>query len=182
MLLDTFRGLPDAERRALSYGLSTVAETPSYLAQGDRDGVAQRLGTLLGGSKLVGNLLVRAPEVLRLLVDDVALLAPPPADVRGALLARSKRAATAQESVDAARSTRRHEMLRLACGDLLGLIKVTDIAYGLTSVAEASLQAAYEVSLRQVAAAVGERSKAGWRSSAWADSAVPSSATPRTPM
>ncbi len=158
VLLDTFAGSPDPDAGLLSYRQvsEALAETPWYLRLLRDEGlVAQRLGTLLGGSKLVGNLLVRAPEVLRLLVDDVALLAPQPADVRGALLARSKRAATAQESVDAARSARRHEMLRLACGDLLGLIKVTDIAYGLTSVAEASLQAAYEVSLRQVAAARG---------------------------
>src|SRR3954451_5277070 len=46
-------------------------------------------------------------------------------------------------------------MLRLACGDLLGLIKVTDITYGLTSVAEASLQAAYEAAVRQITAARG---------------------------
>ena len=158
VLLDTFSGSPDPDAGLLSYRQvsEALAETPWYLRLLRDEGlVAQRLGTLLGGSKLVGNLLVRAPEVLRLLVDDVALLKPQPADVRLALLARSKRAATAQESVDAARSVRRHELLRLACGDLLGLIQVTDIAYGLTSVAEASLQAAYEVSLRQVAAARG---------------------------
>ncbi len=158
VLLDTFAGSPDPDAGLLSYRQvsEALAETPWYLRLLRDEGlVAQRLGTLLGGSKLVGNLLVRAPEVLRLLVDDVALLSPQPADVRIALLARSKRGSTAQESVDAARSVRRHELLRLACGDLLGLIKVTDIAYGLTSVAEASLQAAYEVSLRQVAAARG---------------------------
>ena len=158
VLLDTFSGSPDPDAGLLSYRQvsEALAETPWYLRLLRDEGlVAQRLGTLLGGSKLVGNLLVRAPEVLRLLVDDVALLKPQPADVRSALLARSRRGATAQESVDAARSVRRHELLRLACGDLLGLIDVTDIAYGLTSVAEASLQAAYEVSIRQVAAARG---------------------------
>jgi len=156
VLLDTFAGSPDPDAGLLSYRQvsEALADTPWYLRLLRDEGlVAQRLGTLLGGSKLVGNLLVRAPEVLRLLVDDVALLTPQPADVRVALLARANRAGTAQESVDAARSARRHEMLRLACGDLLKLIGVTDIAAGLTSVAEASLQAAYEAALRQVAAA-----------------------------
>ena len=41
--------------------------------------------------------------------------------------------------MDAARSARRQEMLRLACGDLLGLISVTNIARGLTSVAETTI-------------------------------------------
>ena len=158
VLLDTFAGSPDPDAGLLSYRQvsEALAETPWYLRLLRDEGlVAQRLGALLGGSKLVGNLLVRAPEVLRLLVDDVSLLRPEPVDVAAALLARSRRAATAQESVDAARSARRHEMLRLACGDLLGLIDVQDIAVGLTSVAQVSLQAAYEVSLRQVAAARG---------------------------
>ena len=56
-----------------------------------------------------------------------------------ALLARSHRAGNAKEAVDAARSARRQEMLRLACGDLLGLISVTNIARGLTSVAETTI-------------------------------------------
>ncbi len=158
VLLDTFAGSPDPDAGLLSYRQvsEALADTPWYLRLLRDEGlVAQRLGTLLGGSKLVGNLLVRAPEVLRLLVDDVALLAPRPAQVAVALLARSRRASTAQESVDAARSARRHEMLRLACADLLGLIDVSAVAAGLTGVAEASLQAAYEVSLKQVAAARG---------------------------
>ncbi len=154
VLLDTFAGSPDPDAGLLSYRQvsEALAETPWYLRLLRDEGlVAQRLGTLLGGSKLVGNLLVRAPEVLRLLVDDVSLLRPEPADVASALLARSRRGASAQESVDAARSARRHEMLRLACGDLLGLIDVRHIAIGLTSVAQASLQAAYEVALHSVA-------------------------------
>ena len=158
VLLDTFSGSPDPDAGLLSYRQvsEALAETPWYLRLLRDEGlVAQRLGTLLGGSKLVGNLLVRAPEVLRLLVDDVSLLRPEPADVALALLARSRRGATAQESVDAARSARRHEMLRLACGDLLGLIDVRHIAIGLTSISEASLQAAYEVSLHSVAAQRG---------------------------
>ena len=158
VLLDTFSGSPDPDAGLLSYRQvsEALAETPWYLRLLRDEGlVAQRLGTLLGGSKLVGNLLVRAPEVLRLLVDDVSLLRPEPADVAAALLARSRRGASAQEAVDAARSARRHEMLRLACGDLLGLIDVQHIAIGLTSVAEASLQAAYEVSCHSVAAMRG---------------------------
>ena len=160
VLLDTFASSPDPDAGLLSYRQvsEALADTPWYLRLLRDEGlVAQRLGTLLGGSKLIGNLLVRAPEVLRLLVDDVSLLEPQPDDVRNALLSRSKRAGTAQQTVDAARSARRHEMLRLACGDLLGLIKVTDIMIGLTSVAEASLQAAYDASLWQVASERGGR-------------------------
>ena len=124
VLLGTFADSPDPDAGLLAYRQvsEALAETPWYLRLLRDEGlVAQRLASLLGGSRLVGNLLTRAPEVLRLLVDDVALLQPDPAPVAAALIARAERAHTAPESVDAARSARRHEMLRLACGDLLGL-------------------------------------------------------------
>jgi glutamate-ammonia-ligase adenylyltransferase len=46
-------------------------------------------------------------------------------------------------------------MLRLACGDLLGLIDVTNIARGLTSIAETSITAAYDAAVKQVTAERG---------------------------
>ena len=139
VLLDYFSSSPDPDGGLLSYRQvsEALADTPWYLRLlRDEGSVAQRLATLLGGSRLIASLLTRAPEVLRLLVDDAALLEPEPETVAAALLARSRRAGSAREAVDAARSARRQEMLRLACGDLLGLISVTNIARGLTSVAE----------------------------------------------
>ncbi|GGM12211.1 bifunctional [glutamine synthetase] adenylyltransferase/[glutamine synthetase]-adenylyl-L-tyrosine phosphorylase [Nakamurella endophytica] len=153
VLLETFARSPDPDAGLLAYRQvsDALAGTPWFLRLLRDEGlVAQRLATLLGGSRLVGDLLTRAPEVLRLLVDDVALTRPEPEDVRAALLARAARAPSAQEAVDGARSARRHEMLRLACGDLLGLIGGTDILRGLTSVAEATVQAAFAAATRQV--------------------------------
>ncbi|MET0966643.1 MAG: bifunctional [glutamine synthetase] adenylyltransferase/[glutamine synthetase]-adenylyl-L-tyrosine phosphorylase, partial [Nakamurella sp.] len=153
VLLDYFSSSPDPDGGLLSYRQvsEALADTPWYLRLlRDEGEVAGRLATLLGGSRLIASLLPRAPEVLRLLVDDAALLEPEPETVAAALLARCRRASTARESVDAARSARRHEMLRLACGDLLGLISVTNIARGLTSVAETSMRAAYDAAVEQV--------------------------------
>ena len=158
VLLDYFSSSPDPDGGLLSYRQvsEALADTPWYLRLlRDEGEVAGRLATLLGGSRLIASLLPRAPEVLRLLVDDAALLEPEPEGVAAALLARSRRASTARESVDAARSSRRHEMLRLACGDLLGLISVTNIARGLTSVAQTSMRAAYDAAVEQVIATRG---------------------------
>ena len=155
VLLDTFAGTPEPDAGLLSYRQvsEALADTPWYLRLLRDEGLlAQRLGALLGGSRLIGNLLPRAPEVLRLLVDDEKLIEPEPHEVQSALLARSRRARSAQEAVDLARSARRHEMLRLACGDLLQLISVQNIARGLTQVAEAALQAAFLAASEQVAA------------------------------
>ena len=122
-----------------------LADTPWYLRLlRDEGSVAQRLASLLGGSQLIADLLTTGAR------------GAPAAGRRRRRCWRPNRTTvadgaagpgragpgSAQEAVDAARSARRHEMLRLACGDLLGLISVTNIARGLTSVAEATMQAA----------------------------------------
>ncbi len=153
VMLDTFAESPDPDGGLLSYRhvSEALADTPWYLRLLRDEGlIAQRLAGLLGSSRLVGDLLARAPEVLLLLVKDKDLLAPQPDQVAAALLGRAARGGTAQESVDAARSARRHELLRLACGDMLGLIRVQDVTVGLSLVAEATLQAAYAAAVKQV--------------------------------
>ncbi len=155
VLLDYFSSSPDPDGGLLSYRQvsEALADTPWYLRLlRDEGSVAERLATLLGGSRLIASLLTRAPEVLRLLADDQALLAPEPETVAAALVARCRRSVTARDAVDAARSARRYEMLRLACADLLGLISVTNIARGLTSVAESSIGVAFDAAIEQVAA------------------------------
>ena len=178
VLLDTFAKSPDPDGGLLAYRQvsEALADTPWYLRLLRDEGlIAQRLAQLLGVSRLVGNLLLRAPEVLRLLVNDVALLEPQPDVVAAALLARAERAGTSQdaadaarsvrrhemlrsaeEAVDVARSVRRHEMLRLACGDLLQLIEVSDVIRGLTVVTEATVTAALNAATRVVRADRGD--------------------------
>ena len=185
MLLDYFSSSPDPDGGLLSYRQvsEALADTPWYLRLlRDEGSVAERLATLLGGSRLIASLLTRAPEVLRLLADDAALLAPEPETVAAALLARCAAGRRPRrEAVDAARSARRHEMLRLACGDLLGLISVTNIARGLTSVAREQHRRSPTTprSSRSPPSAAG--SGPGSPSSGWAGSAARNSATPPTP-
>ncbi|HEY5878185.1 MAG TPA: bifunctional [glutamine synthetase] adenylyltransferase/[glutamine synthetase]-adenylyl-L-tyrosine phosphorylase [Nakamurella sp.] len=153
VLLDYFATSPDPDAGLLAYVQvsEALADTPWYLRLlRDEGSVAHRLAGLLGGSRLVAALLPRAPDVLKLLVDDAALLAPEPETVATALMARARRAGTAPDAVDVARSGRRHEMLRLACGDMLCLISVTNIARGLTSVAEITIGAALQAAIKQV--------------------------------
>ena len=85
VLLDYFSSSPDPDGGLLSYRQvsEALADTPWYLRLlRDEGSVAQRLATLLGGSRLIASLLTRAPEVLRLLVDDAALLGPGTGDRR----------------------------------------------------------------------------------------------------
>ncbi|MDT7551843.1 MAG: [glutamine synthetase] adenylyltransferase / [glutamine synthetase]-adenylyl-L-tyrosine, partial [Pseudonocardiales bacterium] len=75
VLLDELAGSPDPDRGLLAYRRvsEALASTPWYLRLLRDEGlVAQRLMLLLGTSTLVPDLLVRAPEVLRLLAAPVA--------------------------------------------------------------------------------------------------------------
>ena len=154
VMLETFADSPDPDSGLLSYRQvsEALADTPWYLRLLRDEGlVAERLAGLLGGSKLVGNLLTRAPEVLRLLTSDADLIADTPEQVRGALLARCRRVTGGgQEAVNSARSARRHELLRVACADLLGLRPLDWVIEALTSLTEAVVQAALEAATRQV--------------------------------
>src|SRR5690606_39759912 len=103
--------------------------------------------TVLGTSKLVPDLLVRAPEVLRLLGNPAELTAKRPEEVAATLQQAVRRQTFLYNAVSTARSLRRHEMLRVACADVLGLLAVPEVCAALSSVWDAVLDATLAVSL-----------------------------------
>ena len=153
MLLDLLANTPDPDGGLLAYRKvsEALAETPWYLRLLRDEGVvAERLAQLLGTSKLVPELLVRAPEVLRLLSDTPALAERDPSEVAVSLQRAVARYSEPERAVAAARSLRRHELLRIACADLLGLMQPTEVFRALSSVWIAVLEAALDVSVRSV--------------------------------
>ncbi len=154
MLLDLLAGTPDPDGGLLAYRKisEALAETPWYLRLLRDEGVvAERLALLLGTSKLVPELLARAPEALRLLSDTAALAQRDPGEVAKSLRSAVARHAEPERAVAAARSLRRHELLRIACADLLGLMPPHSVFRALSSVWVAVLEAALDVSVREVA-------------------------------
>jgi [glutamine synthetase] adenylyltransferase / [glutamine synthetase]-adenylyl-L-tyrosine phosphorylase len=154
MLLDLLAGTPDPDGGLLAYRKvsEALAETPWYLRLLRDEGVvAERLATLLGVSRLVPQLLVRAPEVLRLLSDGGALAGRSPAEVATSLRTAVSRHGDPHSAVTAARSLRRHEILRIACADLLGLMEPTAVFQALSSVWAAVLDAALDAAVRHIA-------------------------------
>ncbi len=157
VLLDELAGSPDPDRGLLAYRRvsEALAETPWYLRLLRDEGlVAERLMRLLGTSALVPDLLVRAPEVLRLLVAPVAgqadELRRDPADFAAALRTTVSRQHDLDGAAATARSLRRHELLRVASADLLGLLEVDEVCAALSSVWVAVLQATLDAVLRSV--------------------------------
>jgi glutamate-ammonia-ligase adenylyltransferase len=148
VLLDELSRSPDPDRGLLAYRRvsEALATTPWYLRLLRDEGlVAQRLMQLLGTSALVPDLLVRAPEVLRLLASPVAgqadELTKDPAEVAASLGATVARQPDLTAAVATARSLRRHEMLRVACADLLDLLDPAQVCVALSSVWVAVLRA-----------------------------------------
>ncbi|WP_019809188.1 bifunctional [glutamine synthetase] adenylyltransferase/[glutamine synthetase]-adenylyl-L-tyrosine phosphorylase [Saccharomonospora halophila] len=158
VLLDLLADTPDPDGGLLAYRRvsEALAETPWYLrVLRDEAAVVESLATLLGTSRLVPDLLVRAPEVLQLLGDPQRLAGRDPAEVARSLRAAAGRQHGMKAAVVAARSLRRHELLRVASADLLGLLDVADVCHALSSVWAAVLRSAFEAAVRERADGTG---------------------------
>lgn len=154
ILLDLFAGTPDPDGGLLAYRKvsEALAETPWYLrVLRDEGVVVERLAFLLGTSKLVPELLVRAPEVLWSLSDAEALAGRDLGEVATSLRTAVARHSSVDRAVEAARSLRRHELLRIACADLLGLTPPPLVFQALSNIWVAVLDAAVDASVRDVA-------------------------------
>jgi glutamate-ammonia-ligase adenylyltransferase len=158
VLLDLLADTPDPDGGLLSYRKVSEAleDTPWYLrVLRDEGAVVERLAFLLGTSRLVPDLLVRAPEVLQLLGDPAKLAGRSPVEVAASLRATVRRQPGLNAAVAAARSLRRHELLRVASADLLGLLDVRDVCEALSKVWVAVLQGALAAAVRKRRAELG---------------------------
>ncbi len=147
---------PDAGLLSFRQVSDALGSTPWYLrVLRDEGATAERLARLLATSRFVADLLGRAPETVAVLADDDELLPRPPEALRGELLASVRRNDDGEIAVAAVRALRRKELLRIACGDLLGLIDVGGVGRALTDVSAATLAAALEAAEHKVRAELG---------------------------
>ncbi|WNG85676.1 bifunctional [glutamine synthetase] adenylyltransferase/[glutamine synthetase]-adenylyl-L-tyrosine phosphorylase [Mycobacterium sp. ITM-2016-00317] len=153
-LLDWLSDTPDPDAGLLAYRRISdeLAEQRWYLATlRDEGAVAKRLMRILGTSAYVPELLMRAPEVIRLYADGPN--GPKLCDVDTEGVARSLVASAARHTdparaIAAARSLRRRELARIASADLLGMLDVTAVCEQLTQMWVAVLQAALDAVIR----------------------------------
>ncbi|WP_439663492.1 bifunctional [glutamine synthetase] adenylyltransferase/[glutamine synthetase]-adenylyl-L-tyrosine phosphorylase [Lentzea sp. HUAS TT2] len=151
VLLDLFAGTPDPDGGLLAYRKvsEALAETPWYLRLlRDEGAVVERLAVLLGTSRFVPDLLVRAPEVMRLLADTDALVGGDPHSIGKPLRSAVSRYPEAARAIAAARSLRRHELLRIAAADLLGFMPLETVCISLSEVWGSVLQSALDAAVR----------------------------------
>jgi glutamate-ammonia-ligase adenylyltransferase len=142
---------PDAGLLSFRQVSDALGSTPWYLRVLRDEGVtAERLARLLATSRYVAELLGRAPETVALLADDDELRPRGSRALRRELVATAGRNEEAESAVASVRALRRKELLRIACGDLLGLLDVGTVGAALSDVAGATLAAALETAQRKV--------------------------------
>src|SRR6266700_2876360 len=118
----------------------------------DNPSVAELLCTVLGTSRLLGELLARHPELLTAMAHEGGPgPARDPAELRDEALALVAHHEQPAAAFDALRRFRRRELLRVAVRDLAAGDPVERVGAELTAVAEACLEAALEVAVRAVA-------------------------------
>jgi glutamate-ammonia-ligase adenylyltransferase len=147
---------PDAGLLSFRQVSDALGNTPWYLRVLRDEGVtAERLARLLATSRYVADLLARDPEAVALLADDTELRPRGREPLGGEMLAVARRNDDWEDSVAAARALRRRELLRIGCGDLLGLLDVGAVGQALSDVTAATLEAALETAQRKVASERG---------------------------
>ncbi|RVW04922.1 bifunctional [glutamine synthetase] adenylyltransferase/[glutamine synthetase]-adenylyl-L-tyrosine phosphorylase [Rhodococcus spongiicola] len=160
-LLEWLGDTPDPDAGLLAYRrLSDALVDATWFLRLLRDeaSVAQRLMTVLGSSAYVPDLLIKAPDVIRLLADGPSgprLLEPHPEDVARGILSSSARYVEPVRAVGAARSLRRYELARVASADILGMLDVPQVCRALSSVWAAVLNAALAAVIRASEAEMG---------------------------
>ncbi|HEY5334748.1 MAG TPA: bifunctional [glutamine synthetase] adenylyltransferase/[glutamine synthetase]-adenylyl-L-tyrosine phosphorylase, partial [Mycobacteriales bacterium] len=154
VMVDTFASSADPDGGLLAFRQVSEAlgRTPWYLKLlRDEGQAAERLAYVLGASRYASNLLQRAPDGIRILADDQALVPRERGDVAGAMAAVSGRALDSEAAVLACRGLRRVELLRISAADLLGQLDVAAVGRALTDTAAATIAATLDIAHRAVA-------------------------------
>ncbi|MCW2835735.1 MAG: (Glutamate--ammonia-ligase) adenylyltransferase [Nocardioides sp.] len=150
-MLSWFADSPDPD--AGLFGFRRLSEslgsTPWYLKTlRDEGEVAQRLAFLLGTSRYATDLLEREPQGVRMLGED---LQPLSAEALTAeMRAVASRQVDPEDAVRAIRAVRRRELLRIACGELVGETDVALVGHALSRLTDATLEATLAVAMESM--------------------------------
>jgi glutamate-ammonia-ligase adenylyltransferase len=116
----------------------------------DSSGAAESLSRVLSGSRYVGELIEWIPESAAWL-DDPELLRP---RSRAALQQEARaiqtRHGTVIDAMRSVRALRRREQLRVAMGAILGSVTIEEVAEGLTTITEVTIQATLRAVRRDI--------------------------------
>ena len=158
VILSELADAPDPDAGLLAYRQvsDALGTSPWFLRLlRDEGAVASRLAAVLGTSRYVANLLVRAPEALQMLSGEEQLRPRRQPELEAPMSTAAARQDDPAQAAHAIRSLRRAELLRIAFADLLGRLDDTEVVAGLTELADATLAAALGAARPIVAAELG---------------------------
>jgi glutamate-ammonia-ligase adenylyltransferase len=154
-LLDEIRALADPDLALLNLAsfISAVGARTSFLALLEEHPATRRmLLRLFASSSHLSSLFIRHPEILDTLVrSDLARIRRTAADLRDELAGRVRASDDFEARLDAIRSFRQQEFLRVAIADLAGDLDLEGVQVELTGLAEAILREALQLACDEVA-------------------------------
>jgi glutamate-ammonia-ligase adenylyltransferase len=154
-LLDEIRALADPDLALLNLAsfISAVGARTSFLALLEEHPATRRvLLRLFASSSHLSSLFIRHPEILDTLVrSDLARIRRTAADLRDELAGRVRSSDDFEARLDAIRSFRQQEFLRVAIADLAGDLDLEGVQVELTGLAEAILREALQLARDEVA-------------------------------
>lgn len=134
-----------------------LGDTPWFLrVLRDSSGAAERLTRVLSGSRYIGELMEWIPESVAWLDAEDQLRPRPGVALQEEARAIQARHETVADAMRAVRALRRRELLRLAFGAVLGTLTIDELASGLTTVSEVTIQATLRAVRRDVVTAEDE--------------------------
>ncbi|MGO4598880.1 bifunctional [glutamine synthetase] adenylyltransferase/[glutamine synthetase]-adenylyl-L-tyrosine phosphorylase [Terrabacter sp. 2RAF25] len=122
----------------------------------DEGRAADRLAHCLARSRYAADLLVRSPESVSILGDDNGLVPRSREAITSTMQSAAGRRESAADAGAAVRAIRRHELLRIVMGDLVGVIDLPGVGAALSDLTGATIQVALDVAVREVELREGE--------------------------
>ncbi|UQX87288.1 bifunctional [glutamine synthetase] adenylyltransferase/[glutamine synthetase]-adenylyl-L-tyrosine phosphorylase [Jatrophihabitans telluris] len=144
VILSDLASAPDPDAGLLAYRQvsDALGDTPWFLRLlRDEGAVATRLARILGTSRYVAHMLVRAPEALQMLADDAQLVPRRRTEIETTMLTAARRQEDPAAAAHVIRALRRVELLRVAFSQLVGLLDDSAVRIALTELADATLGA-----------------------------------------
>ena len=147
VMLGWFADGPDPDAGLLGFRQvsDALGATPWYLRLlRDESLAAERLAFVMSSSRYATDLLLRAPESVRMLADDDELVPRTEEALLTEAMALVQRQEHPEAAVTAVRGLRRRELFRIAVADVLRAMDTAEAGSALSSVARVTIQAALE--------------------------------------
>jgi glutamate-ammonia-ligase adenylyltransferase len=142
---------PDAGLFGFRRVSEALGSTHWYLALlRDAGATAERLARVLASSRYATDLLLRAPEAVAMLADDVELKPRTRSELTVEMLASARRSSDAESAAAVVRGIRRRELFRLSAATVLDVLDATAVAEALSDVAVSVVAAVLDVAERGV--------------------------------